>query len=454
MQALTITYIKEFFTKGHERSVKAKKNIVSSFILKGGNVLISFLIVPLTLHYLDPTKYGIWLTLISIVGWMSFFNIGLGNGLRNKFAEALANKDKVLAKKYVSTTYAIVFIISIVLFLFFLAISPLLDWGFILNTPKELKTELQKITIIVVGFFCIKFVLHLINTILIADQRPATSNLLDFISNLISLIVIYVLTLFSNGSLVYLSITLGASPIVLFIMSFFFFNKDYREYKPSYKYIDFSKARILVSLGMKFFIIQISCIVIFTTDNVIISHILGPAEVTPYAIAYKYFGLIAYIFAIINSPFWSAYTEAYQKKEIKWIKEINKKLKKAWVLLTFFSLILLLISPFFYKIWIGKEVHISLLLSFLMFLYFIVQNLASIYLHFINGLGKIKLQLIFAIIGGILNIPLSIIFAKYFNLGSIGVILATLVCVIYGPIIGSIQYNKIIAGTATGIWNQ
>lgn len=76
----------DFFTKGHERSIKAKKNILASFIIKGLSIAISLVLVPLTINYINPTQYGIWLTLSSIVAWFSFFDIGLTQGLRNKFA--------------------------------------------------------------------------------------------------------------------------------------------------------------------------------------------------------------------------------------------------------------------------------------------------------------------------------------------------------------------------------
>ena len=79
-----------FFTKGHERSIKAKKNIAASFVIKGLSIAISLVMVPMTIHYINPTQYGIWITLSSIIGWFSFFDIGFGNGLRNRFAESIA----------------------------------------------------------------------------------------------------------------------------------------------------------------------------------------------------------------------------------------------------------------------------------------------------------------------------------------------------------------------------
>ena len=87
------SYVSDFVTKGHERSVRAKKNIVSSLIIKGISIGISFFSLPITLNYVDSTTYGVWLTISSIVGWFVFFDIGLTQGLRNRMAEAKAKGD-------------------------------------------------------------------------------------------------------------------------------------------------------------------------------------------------------------------------------------------------------------------------------------------------------------------------------------------------------------------------
>ncbi|MBL7937415.1 MAG: hypothetical protein JNM51_16535, partial [Bacteroidia bacterium] len=86
--------LSSLINKGHSRSVKAKKNILASVLIKGISVVTSFVLVPLTIHYLNPINYGIWLTLYSVISWFGLLDIGLGNGLRNKFAEAIANNDK------------------------------------------------------------------------------------------------------------------------------------------------------------------------------------------------------------------------------------------------------------------------------------------------------------------------------------------------------------------------
>src|SRR5690606_36733269 len=113
-------YFNRVLSQGHSRTVKAKKNILASFLIKGCSIAVRLLVVPLTISCINHVRYGLWLTLSSIVGWFSFVDIGFGHGLRNRFSESVARGDYKLARKYVSTTYAILLmIIAGVLLLFF-----------------------------------------------------------------------------------------------------------------------------------------------------------------------------------------------------------------------------------------------------------------------------------------------------------------------------------------------
>lgn len=145
--------IRSFINTGHKRSIIAKKNIIISFLLKGISIIISLILVPLTLNYLNPTEYGIWLTLSSVLSWINFFDMGLGNGLRNKFGEARAKNDMKLAQSYISTTLALIIILISLIFLLFIVINPFLNWTKILNTNASFGHELSLTVLFVFVFF-------------------------------------------------------------------------------------------------------------------------------------------------------------------------------------------------------------------------------------------------------------------------------------------------------------
>ena len=111
----------------------AKKNIIISFILKGISILISLQVVPITIHYVNSTRYGIWLTLSSLVSWLSFFDIGLTHGFRNRFAESKALGNIEQARVYVSTTYAVLFILFIAFSCLMILLNTFLNWSDLLN---------------------------------------------------------------------------------------------------------------------------------------------------------------------------------------------------------------------------------------------------------------------------------------------------------------------------------
>ena len=455
MQALSFTSIKEYFSQGHERTLKAKKNIAASMVIKGLNMSIGLVLVPLTINYLNPTKYGIWITLSSVIGWFSFFDIGLGNGLRNRFAEALANEDHKLARVYVSTTYAVLLLIIGIALLLFFIINPYLNWSTILNTGYDpaLQKEINLLALFVFSFFSLNFVFKLITTILTADQQPAKASLFNLIINILSLFSVIILTKTTNGSLLYIGIIFSGMPtLVFFISTFWFFNGKYKSYRPSLRFIDISKTRDLFFLGIKFFTIQIAGILLFETNNIIISQLFGPSEVTPYNIAFKYFNIIMMVFIIIITPFWSAFTEAWVKQEISWIKKIIMKLIKLWVILLAVGIIMILISTSVYKIWVGDKVIVPTFLSLLVFIWVMLNAWNGIFSHFFNGVGKVRIQLYLGVTSALLNIPLAIYFG--IKIGILGILMANIIVVSFPLIIYPIQYKKIISGNSFGIWDK
>ncbi len=445
--------ITNFFTKGHERSILAKKHIAYSLFLKGISIIVGLAFVPLILNYLDAERYGIWLTLSSIITWFSFFDIGLGNGLRNRFAEALSNNNHNLARIYVSTTYAILGVIFILIIVIFLLINPLLDWQMILNTTVVETKELAIVAQIVFVFFILRFFFKLIGTILMADQRPAINNAFGPIGNILALLIIFILTKSTEGSLIILSAVLSIVPvIVLVIATFLFFFKDYRKYAPSFKYVDLSKSKELLGLGFKFFFIQIASIVFFSTTNFLIAQFSNQESVAAYNVAYKYLFIVNMVYGIILAPFWSAVTDAFSRKDYIWIKKSLRKLNILSGIMVLALLGALLISPYVFKLWIGDKLVIPFSLSLVITLYLMQKVVTAPFSMFINGLGKLKLGLYVVTVKLILFIPLAYILGKKY--GALGIVFSLLLMQIISLIIGPIQVFKIINQKANGIWNE
>jgi O-antigen/teichoic acid export membrane protein len=444
---------KSFFTKGDARTLVVKKNVAFSFLFKGGSILISLILVPLTINYITPLHYGIWLTLSSLIGWFGFFDVGLGNGLKNKLSEAISRGDHFLAKSYVSTTYAVMSIIGASLLTIFILLNFFIDWAKILNAPESMSHELGLVAFVFFFIFSIQFVIQLINVVCFAKQNTMITSLIGFLGNLLAFAIIFVLTRTVEGSLLALCLAIGTAPVIIYIcFSIFLYRTVYKEFSPNFRYAKFKYVKDIIGLGFKFFIIQLGLIFYYNADNIIIAQVVGPTAVTPYNIAYKYFAVITMISGIIMTPLWPAFTEANIKGDFVWIKAMVMKLQKICLMVFSLSMVMLVLSPFAYKLWVGDKVQVPFTLSIVLAIYTSLNTYRTVFCYYANAVGKVNVQLIIVLASGLINIPMGIYLGKH--LGATGVILSTtILCVICG-VIEIIQYRKLISGKANGIWNK
>jgi O-antigen/teichoic acid export membrane protein len=412
-------------------------------------------LVPVTINYLGKVEYGIWLTLASILSWLINLDFGIGNGLRNKLAEALAIKDFKLARIYVSTGYAVFGMGIFGAFIIYLLFHSILNWASILNAPESYTQLLNSLALYVIVLFLIQFLLKLLSSIISAEQRPAINGVLSLTSNTLTLVAVILLSEFAESSLHLFAITASLIPVFVFVIaSAILFRGIYRPFAPSVKFVNFKYSSSLVKLGIQFFIMQISSLIVFTTDNMIITQLYGPEPVVTYNIAYKYFYMVPLVFNVILAPFWSAFTDAYVKQEFDWIKNSIRKLIIIWALLSAATIVMILLSDNVYKIWIGPDTNVPFILSLFTGLFVIIANWNNIFAYFMNGVGKVRVSLYSSIFTAVLNIPLSVFLAENLGMGITGIIVATNICLIISSVWSPIQYSKIINNKASGIWNK
>lgn len=450
---MKIGKLRQYISSGSERSVLAKKNIIGAVFNKGVAIVISLLLVPATINYLNAEQYGIWLTISSIIAWIAYFDVGLVHGFKNKFAEAKANGNTMLARQYVSTTYAALIVIFGVLLLIVELLCPYINWTGLLNVSESYRLLLTRICSILFLFMAIQLSLGVLPALLTADQRSAFASMISTLGQGMALIAIYILASLPEKNMFYVCVALAGMPcLVLLIATLVSFKHRYKSYAPSIHYINMGLIGNIVSLGGKFFVIQISMLLIFQVTNIILSRILGPESVTLYNVTYKYFSIIQMAFNILLSPFWIAYTDAYVKKDFTWMKNVYRRLTRIYLLAILIGLIMLLVSPMIYKLWLPASVKISLSLSFSMCLYILILSYSNMFMILINGTGKVFLQMMVYIACAVVAIPVMVFLCK--QLGIQGVLIVLSAVYALQSIVAKLQLKKILTDTAKGVWNK
>lgn len=444
-----------FFKTKHiilaDRTRNIVKHIGLSSLYKIGSIVIGFLLVPLSIKYLGSEQYGLWLTLFGFISWFNFFDFGIGHGLRNKLAEALSNNDHHLAKIYVSTAYFSVFILSILSIGLFLMIYPFVDWSKLFNTYN---IQIEKIILVIYIVFAMNLTLKLVTVVFYANHDSSRPGLLNFLGQFLIILVLYITYEYDVKSFYGYSIIVSFAQMIIFILATLFsFLGSYKYIAPNLNYFHWKYVKDIFNLGSKFFLIQISAIILYSTDNFIINYLYGGAEVTVYNLAFKYFSVLTMVMSIILTPYWSGFTDAYVKSDMVWIKSAIANLGKIILGMVGIGLIMILLSDNIYAIWVGSEIEVPYLLTILMAINTMIMMVAQLVSTILNGIGKVKLQMYLGLFGAVINIPLSLFLATTMGLGISGVILATLLCNVLAFLVYPIQVYKIINRTAKGIWN-
>lgn len=437
----------------NSRNKMLRNNILFSGFLKIVGLLTSLVIVPITINYLNNEVYGIWMTITSILYWITTFDIGLGNGMRNYLAEALATNDTKLGKKYISTTMLLLSLITLSMAIVLLYPLITINFNSFFNTNAIAGNELRMAVVIAVGFTLMNFVLKNIGMIFVAMQKYAINDLLSISGNVIALILIYILTKVTTGNLVLVVLAYTMTSCVAFLLAAIPLFWKHPELKPSLRFFDKSLGKKIVGKGFGFFVIQISsCLVIFGAANFFITQSCGPAAVTTYNIAYKFFNLLVIAYTIILAPMWNAYTDAYVKGDMQWIKATFNKALKFWVLSICGGLGMLLICNLFYKLWIGNMVNVPLSVSASTLIYVCFFNLNNCATYLINGLNKIFVQIIISLAVTTLYIITVLAFGR--KLGVEGIVLSMAASYAVMSVVHLYQCRKLINGKADGIWNK
>ncbi|USW02767.1 oligosaccharide flippase family protein [Pseudomonas pergaminensis] len=426
-----------------ERTQNYLRQIKGAVLYKGVAVAASFLAIPIMISYLGIAQFGVWSTLLTIMSWVVFFDLGVGNGLRNKVAESLAKDLPGEARNYISSAYSLIAFIAVSLWLLFAVLSYTVSWQRIFNTSLIAEDDLRYAVQVAITFMLINFWVGLITALLGAVQKSALVSLGQLFTNVFALVVVYLLSISGEGSIIKLSWVYGFALLGGNVLLSVWFYRQYEYLTPIFMLCR-DHVTPLLSVGAQFFVIQLAVLVVFTTDKILITQLFGPEHVAEYEVVFKLFSIVTFLHTLISSPLWSAYTDAYHRKDTIWITGMLRTQLKLYCVVVIGLLILGLLAPFIISIWIGRDFSVSMSLVALVALFVSVTTWNNIFAIMLNGAGAVRVQLYTAVAAMIVNIPLALVLVKFFEMGVGGVVLAATLSLLFSAVLLPLQVYKLL----------
>lgn len=407
------------------RSRSVVRGTVSAVLARGLGSLTGIITVPLTVRYLGAERYGVWMTISSVLMFLSFTDFGLASSLTNALGKAFGEDDRDRARRYVSTTLFFLSAIAVLLVVAGIIFAgPVATFLFQNVEPTLLHREIIPALIIALAIFALNFPLLVANRVLAAYQESALANIWIMIGSIANLLGILAVVWFRGGLPLLVLGSSGLGLVVNAISGAWLFGWHKPWLRPAISGIDRQFVNDLFSTSWKFFIGSAAWIINLQTGNLIIAHYLGPAQVTPYSVTFRLFAYATLIQGLALPSLWPAITEAAARKDFDWIRGIfQKNLKWSFLIAIGFVGILTIFGQTIIRVWAG-EVAVP---PFSVILWMAIWNLMLAHLYvagcLLNATGHITGISIYGTVTAILNIVLSIWLVRIY--GITGVIAAT-----------------------------
>ncbi len=189
--------------------------------------------------------------------------------------------------------------------------------------------------------------------------------------------------------------------------------------------LDGSVSRELLNSGSSFFFIQVAAVVVFSSDNIIVSHYLGAAEVTPYSVTWRLVGFAAVLQSLIFPALWPAYAEAYARRDYGWIRRTFSMVMRGTVVLNLCCVVLLLaFGRTLIRVWAGPAAVPTFLLLLAMAVWALISGFMSVESCLLAALNRTREQAGLSIVAAVVNLVLSIALVRH--IGALGVIGGTI----------------------------
>jgi O-antigen/teichoic acid export membrane protein len=406
------------------------RRIVTAIVSGGAARVLSSLLtlisLPLAVRYLGAERYGVWATVASVAIWVNLLDLGIANSLTNLISQAYARQDRTEAARALSNALAVTIgavLLAAGILGFFL---PHVNWIAVFNASPSLQPEVRATILVATILMLVGLPLNLAGKAFAGYQELDTYNktlAIGAVGSVVGLAIgiwlhvsMPTLFLLSFGS-----ITLVAAVTLLWLV---LWHKPWL--RPRFKLVNLHGALDLLSTGWSFLLIQAAALVVFSTDNIIVSHYLGASEVTPYSVTWRVVRLGAVLQVLAFPALWPAYAEAQERGDVAWIRKTYAIAMRTTIALNVvWAVFLLVFGRLGIRLWAGPDAVPQYSLLFWMAVWSVIAGFTTAQSCLLGALNYTRVQAVASALAAIANLALSIVLVV--RMGSVGVILGTVI---------------------------
>jgi O-antigen/teichoic acid export membrane protein len=414
-------------TDAQRRLAGVARGATTALVARGVGVLVALALVPISIGYVGPDSYGAWMTIGSCLAWLQMADLGVGNGLTNAIGEARGKRDDALVRRHVATAFWVLGGIAAALAIAFFSAWPSVDWAALFNVHDPVaRREVGGAVAVATGIFLAAFPLSIVDRIYAAHDEGAIANAWSIVGSVSTLLLVVLVARTGAGLVGIVAAAAGTPALATLASAAWLVSRHRPSLRPSARDVTRASARRIAREAAQFFVVQVIAVVMFSTDNVIIARVLGADRVTPYSAAWRLFALPA-LFVSLYAPYLQpAYAEARARGDASWIaRTLKLTLVATGAVTVAITVPLVLFGQPIIRIWAGAAAVPPRPLLLWMGAGALVLAPAGALGCMLNGLGRLRIQMVFGAVAAVVNVALSIALAR--SHGVTGVMAATVI---------------------------
>jgi O-antigen/teichoic acid export membrane protein len=429
-------------SRGRERNRRAALTGGAATLSRVVQIGTTLITVPLTLKYLGNERFGLWMTISSVLAMAAFADFGVGNGVLNTVAKAYGKDDAEGICKAVASGFAVLNTIAVMLLLLFFIIYRFVSWGDFFHVVSPLaRAEAGPALAVFAVCFALNISMDVVQRVQLGLQQGYRYGLWQLCGSVLGLIgILGGISL--QVSLPVLVVAIAGAPILATALNaIHFFGFVRPDLRPKLGLVSRDVISQIARLGGLFFVLQVVVAVSFSADNFIIARILGAVNVPEYSIPQRMFALVTMMSAMLVAPLWPAYGESISRGDMAWVRRtLRASLLTVAAVSSVISASLLLLSPWLIHWWVGSRIHPPFFLVLGFSIWTVLNCCGDALSSFLNGASIIRFQVVVASIFGAGCLALKIFLIRRYGIE--GVPWATILaygllngvpCVLYVP---------------------
>ncbi|WP_428423399.1 lipopolysaccharide biosynthesis protein [Methylibium sp.] len=399
-------------------------SVLANFASKGVSLVSLFVSVPLTIAYLGPERFGVWMTIASLASLLSLLDLGVGNSLVNEAARASAANDRRGLQALVVTGLAVLGLIGLGAALSLLCLAWLVPPSALFaGAGAALHPEIRDTAVTFAVLFGLSMPLQGLQKIVTGMQQPYWVHAVNGVAAVLAL-----------GALVLAALLQASIPVLLLasygipVVGSLALLLVLRPHLAGMARPAWEEARPLAlrlaKRGGLFFVLQAAVAVMGGMDNAILSLTLGPASVATFAVTQRLFQLVYQPLAVLNAPLWPAYADAMAQGDTRFIRRtLRRSVFGSCALAAAGSALLLAFHEPLIRHWTHQQVDPPVALVLGMAVWVVIDATSNAFAMYLNGTSVIRAQIV--VMSALVAVLVPLKFAAVARWGVSGVPLAS-----------------------------